>query len=449
VRFSTAELAVGLGGQLIGPDVTIEGAGIDSRSIERGQLFVPIVADRDGHDFIPDALDAGAAAYLTSQLVVGGSAVLVPDTQAALTQLGVMARAGLAGDAIGITGSVGKTTTKDLLGACLASAFRTASSARSLNNELGVPLTLVNAAEDTEWIVLEMGARGPGHIRDLVEMSRPQVGVVTSVAMAHLEFFGDLEGVFRAKSELVVGLPESGVAVLNFDDPNVRRMAEFSPGAVVSYGIDTGADVVAARVVLTDELQPSFTLTSEWGSAEVALRLHGFHQVSNALAAAAASLWCGVPLDGVVAALADAAGPSLRMDVRRPSRGPTLIVDCYNANPTSTEAALRSLAALRAARRVALLGVMAELGADSAEQHRRIAALAEELGIEVVGYQTNLYGPSQVATVKAAVDRATDLSSGDALLIKGSRVARLEDVVDAYGLAIDDQSFVSPWPKPR
>ncbi len=226
MRFSTAELALQLGGQLIGPDVTIDGASIDSRSIEHGQLFVPIVADRDGHDFIPDALGAGAAAYLTSQLVVGGSAVLVPDTQSALTQLGVVARAGLAGEVVGITGSVGKTTTKDLLAACLASTFRTASSERSLNNELGVPLTLVNAGADTEWIVLEMGARGPGHIRDLVEMTRPTVGVVTSVAMAHIEFFGDLEGVFRATSERVVGLSPDGVAVLNFDDPTVRRMGE-------------------------------------------------------------------------------------------------------------------------------------------------------------------------------------------------------------------------------
>ncbi len=380
MRFSTAELALQLGGQLIGADVTVEGASIDSRSIERGQLFVPIVADRDGHDFIPDALRGGAAAYLTSQLVVGGSAVLVPDTRAALTQLGVVARAGLAGEVVGITGSVGKTTTKDLLGACLASTFRTTSSERSLNNELGVPLTLVNAAEGTEWTVLEMGARGPGHISDLVEMTRPKVGVVTSVGHGPHRVLRRPRGVFRAKSELVVGLPETGLAVLNFDDPNVARMADLSPCPVLSYGIGPAWDVVAEQVVLNDELQPSFTLTSEWGSADVALRLHGLHQVSNALAAAAASLWCGVPLDAVVAALADASGPSLRMDVRRPSRGPTLIVDCYNANPTSTQSALRSLAALRATRRVALLGVMAELGADSEDQHRRIAAEAGRAG---------------------------------------------------------------------
>jgi UDP-N-acetylmuramoyl-tripeptide--D-alanyl-D-alanine ligase len=369
---------------------------------------------------------------------------VVDDTRLALSALGVMARERLSGGVIGITGSVGKTTTKDLVRTCLASTFRTAASERSLNNELGVPLTLVNAPDDAQWIVLEMGARGAGHIRELTDMTHPSVGVVTSVAMAHIEFFGDLQGVFDAKSELVTSLPASGVAVLNVDDPWVHQMAALSPCPVLGYGLDASADVTAEHVVLNHDLQPRFTLATPWGRADVSLTLHGTQQVSNALAAATTSLWCGVPLDRVTASLADVAGPHLRMEIRRPAHGPVMVIDCYNANPASTEAALRSLAALASARKVALLGVMAELGEETEPQHRRMAALAEELGIAVVGYQTHLYGPTHVMTVAAAVDAVGDLTPGDALLIKGSRVARLEDVVQAYGVAIGDPTLMAP-----
>ena len=221
MRFSTTELATHLGGSLIGPDVTVDGAGIDSRTIAPGQLFVPVVAERDGHAFIGAALAAGAAAYLTQEGPAGGTAVAVEDTGTALMNLGVLARSRVATGVVGITGSVGKTTTKDLLRHCLASTFRTAASERSFNNELGLPLTLLNAPDDAQWVVLEMGARGVGHIAQLARVGRPDVGIVTSVAMAHVEFFGGLDGVARAKGELVRALPESGVAVLNFDDARV------------------------------------------------------------------------------------------------------------------------------------------------------------------------------------------------------------------------------------
>ena len=451
MRFTTSELADRLGGTRIGPDVTVDGASIDSRSLVRGQLFVPIVAARDGHDFVAAALDAGAAAYLTAEGTVDergvdagaatatatATAVVVPDTSAALLELGRMARARIGdhgGGVVGITGSVGKTTTKDLVRACLAATFPTAASERSYNNELGLPLTLFGAADDVRWVVLEMGARGFGHIAQLAEVARPDVGVVTSVAMAHVEYLGDLDGVARAKSELVAALPDSGVAVLNFDDPRVAAMGSQCGAPVLGYSVSgvAEAEVRAEDVVLGDGLRPRFHLVTPWGEGDVRLSLAGVPQVSNALAAAAAALWCGVGFDQVVEALAGVEAPALRMELRRVDGGPVLIVDCYNANPASTEAALRSLAALAADRRVALLGLMAELGGATDGEHRRLAGLAEELGIEVVGYETDLYGAARVDGVDAAVALLRGVGPGDAVLVKGSRVARLEDVVRAY-----------------
>ncbi len=432
VRFSTSELATRLGGELVGPDVSVEGVSADSRTARPGQLFVPIVAERDGHAFIPAALAAGAPAYLTAHDPVGATAIVVADTAVALMNLGLVARERMPGGVIGITGSVGKTTTKDLVSACLSASFRTAASEKSFNNELGLPLTLLNAPDDAQWVVLEMGARGVGHITRLTRVARPDIGVVTSVAMAHVEYLGDLNGVARAKSELVTSLPPDGLAVLNFDDPRVAAMASLSPCPVLGYAVDGDADVRAEDVVLDESLRPAFRLVTPWGARDVRLALHGLQQVPNALAAATVALWCGVPLDRVLSALSGATGPPLRMEVRRVPGGPVLVVDCYNANPASTEAALRSLATLPARRKVALLGVMAELGAQAEAEHRRVATLAEGLGIEVVGSETLYYGPVHVDGPDAAVDLLKSTGPGDAVLVKGSRVARLEEVVRAY-----------------
>jgi UDP-N-acetylmuramoyl-tripeptide--D-alanyl-D-alanine ligase len=461
VRFTTAGLAAHLGGTVVGPDVAVEGASIDTRTAESGQLYIPIVADRDGHDFIPAAIAAGCPAYLTSRgpvalgaaaagdVAVGAAtAVVVDDTAAALMSLGEFARGRISGEVIGITGSVGKTTTKDILARCLASTFTTAASERSFNNELGLPLTLLNVPEDVQRVVLEMGARGFGHIRRLLGVARPEVGIVTSVAVAHIEYFGDLDGVARAKGELVEGLPSSGVAVLNLDDARVARMADSSPCPVLGYSVHgdeahTEAQVRAEIVTIDAELRPRFRLVTPWGSAEVHLSLHGVQQVGNALAASSAALWCGVPLETVVASLADVSASPLRMEVRHPPGGPTLLVDCYNANPASTEAALQSLAVLPAASRLALLGVMAELGTDTASEHHRIASVAASLGIEVVGYETDLYGSRSVRGLDEAVELLRSAGHTGAVLVKGSRVARLEEVVGAF----DGQS-PSPTPGP-
>jgi UDP-N-acetylmuramoyl-tripeptide--D-alanyl-D-alanine ligase len=441
VRFSTAELALHLGGTLVGADVTVDGASIDSRSLRSGQLFVPIVAERDGHDYIPEAIAAGAPAYLTAQPpepdATTATAIVVDETSSALLALGALARTHLGGGVVGITGSVGKTTTKDLLADCLSSTFSTAASARSFNNELGLPLTLLDAPDDARWAVLEMGARGVGHITRLAEVARPDVGIVTSVAMAHVEFFGDLDGVARAKSELVAALPATGVAVLNLDDIRVGGMASASPCPVLGYAVEGDADVRARDISLDDDLRPRFRLLTPWGEGDVRLTLHGAHQVGNALAAAAAALWCGVRFDDVVASLGRATGSPLRMEVLRPAGRPVLVVDCYNANPASTEAALRSLGELPGRRKLALLGLMAELGEETVSEHRRMAAVAAELGIEVVGFETDLYGDRRASGVDAAVSLLGSLGADDAVLIKGSRVAHLEDVARAVDGSVE------------
>jgi UDP-N-acetylmuramoyl-tripeptide--D-alanyl-D-alanine ligase len=336
------------------------------------------------------------------------------------------------GGAIGITGSVGKTTTKDLLASCLRSTFSTAASERSFNNELGLPLTLLSAPAAARWVVLEMGVRRIGDIERLAEVARPDVGIVTSVAMAHVAYLGDLEGVARAKGELVAALPSSGLAVLNFDDARVRDMASLSACPVLGYGVDAVADVRAEEVTLDRDLRARFRLSSPWGPARVRLALRGLHQVPNALAAAAVALWCGVPIETVAEALAASRGSPRRMEVHRVPRGPVLVDDCFNAIPASTEAALRSLAALPCERKLAVLGVMAELGDQSESEHRRIAHMAQELGIEVVGYDTALYGEAHVTGVEEAAAVLRTMGPGDAALVKGSRVARLEDVVCAY-----------------
>ena len=321
--------------------------------------------------------EAGAPAYLTAQEPVGGTAIRVRDTAAALLSLGAFAR-GHIGGAIGITGSVGKTTTKDLLAGCLASTFRTAASEGSFNNELGLPLTLFNAPEATRWVVLEMGARRAGDIKQLAEVAHPDIGVVTRVAKAHVEYFGDLDGVAHAKGELIEALPASGLAVLNCDDPRVRDMAARSACPVLGYAVGADADVRANAITLDQDLRARFRLSSPWGSIEVRLAVHGMHQVANALAAATVALWCGVPIESVAEALSITQGSPLRMEVRHVPVGPLLVVDCYNANPASAQAALRSLAALPVRRKLAVLGVMAELGVHGEPEHRRIALLADD-----------------------------------------------------------------------
>ena len=423
-----------MGGELLGPDVQIDGASIDSRSVRPGQLFVPIVAERDGHDFIKSALDGGATAYLTSRVdPVGGTAIRVADTALALADLGRAVRARVPDRVVGITGSVGKTSTKDLLAGVLRTTYRTAASEKSFNNELGLPITLAAAADDVEAVVLEMGARGVGHIDLLCSIAKPTVGVITRVEGVHLELFGDIESVARAKGELVESLPADGIAVLNADHRYVTAMADRTSARVLRYGLSPDADVYASDIVLDDELRATFRLHTPWGSTEVRLGARGEHQVPNALAAAAAAGGLGVPVESMADGFLAAELSGLRMELATSSRGVTVLNDAYNANPTSMSAALRSLATLPASRRVAVLGTMAELGADSPDQHRAIALEARDLGIEVIAVAEADYGDTarHVSDVDGVSAELGDLDDGTAVLVKGSRVAALERVAQA------------------
>ncbi len=434
MRFTVNEVAAATGGTVVAGDgeTVVSAASIDSRGVGPGQLFVPIVAARDGHEFIPAALAAGATAYLTDREPVGGVAVRVADTAVALADLGRAARARVTGAVVGVTGSVGKTSTKDLLAAVLSTTLRTAANERSFNNELGLPLTLFGAPDGTEAVVVEMGARGIGHVAELCVIARPTVGVITRVGGAHLEKFGGIEGVARAKGELVEALPADGIAVLNADDPRVAAMASRTSARVLTYGVGTG-DVSATDVRVDGELRASFTLRTPWGTTPVSLAVRGEHQVANALAAAAVAGGLGVGVDAIAAGLAGANISALRMELVRTPSGAAVLNDAYNANPTSMAAALGALAALPARRRVAVLGVMAELGDGGDAEHARMTDLARERDIEVIAVDAPAYGSGAVHVpgVAAAVAALGPVAEGDAVLVKGSRVAALERVADA------------------
>jgi UDP-N-acetylmuramoyl-tripeptide--D-alanyl-D-alanine ligase len=434
VRLVLDEIARVTGGRVVGPaDRGVDGATMDSRALRPGQLFVALRNDRDGHDFVAAARNAGAGAVLVEREVDDEPAVVVDDTGRALTDLGRHARARLDEvvvdgrhiAVVGVTGSVGKTSLKDLTAAATSRSRRTSASVRSFNNELGVPLTLLEAPDDTEVAVIEMGARGIGHVADLCAVARPTIGVVTAVALAHTEAFGTIDDVARAKGELVESLPADGTAVLNLRDERVAAMAQRTVAGVLTYGVDRG-DVRAEGVVLDDDLRPRFRLVSPWGDAEVTLAVRGRHNAENAAGAAAAALAAGAGLDRVVDGLATAELSPWRMELIVAPSGARILNDAYNANPTSMLAALDALADLEAERHTAVLGPMAELGEVSDAEHRRVADRAAELGVRVVAVDTEAYGGEHVDGVGGAAGALGRLDAGDAVLVKASRVAGLE-----------------------
>ncbi len=439
-----ADLSASHAAELVvdGPVVT------DSRHAGPGGMYIArIGAQMDGHRFVAPAREAGAVAALTTRPVPELPCVIVDDIQeafAALASAVVSAVPGL--QVVGITGSSGKTTTKDLLAAVLSAAGETVANVGSLNSEVGVPLTVCRVTPETRYLVLEMGARGVGHIRYLTDMVHPRVGVVLNVGSAHAGQFGGREATAQTKGELVEALPPDGVAVLNADDPLVAAMAPRARCGIVWTGrAELGARrtggshpalTVAARGITSEHGRSSFTLLTPEGRARIRLKLLGDHQVDNALSAAGAATALGLDADLIAGTLSETRLQSrYRMEATERPDGVTVVNDAYNANPDSMAAALRTLAAMTprgTGRRWLVVGEMLELGEDSVAEHRRVGELAAQLGIDRVVVVGDVAQPvragwgraegyAEVTGREAAETLLRDeLGSGDVVLIKAS-----------------------------
>lgn len=437
----------------VAPDTLVTGVVIDSRQVGPGSLFLAFPGERvDGHDFASAAWAAGASAVIASR-PVDVPHILLPDSTDMTAALGRIAaevvRRLPALRVIAVTGSSGKTSTKDLLASVLPSLGPTIAPVGSYNNDLGAPLTICRCDGDTRLLVLEMGARSAGHLARLCAIAPPSIGVVLNVGSAHLGTFGSREAIAQAKAE--VARAAQDVAVLNADDPLVSAMAADVSVPVVTFGRADSAQVRADDVSVDDEGRAAFRLTAGGRAADVALRLVGEHHVSNALAAAAVALQCGLDVPAVATALSAAEPRSRwRMEVRDTPTGVTVINDAYNANPESMRAALTTLTArgrISSRRTWAVLGEMAELGPAAESEHQSLGRFAVRSGVShmiVIGDRAGGIhvgavaeaswrdNSVHVADVGAAIDVLREqVRSGDIVLVKASRVAGLERVADA------------------
>ncbi|MBB2912859.1 UDP-N-acetylmuramoyl-tripeptide--D-alanyl-D-alanine ligase [Streptosporangium becharense] len=391
---------------------------IDSRDVRPGALFVAIKGARvDGHDFAAQAVQAGAVAVLAAR-PVDAPAVIVGDTVRAMTELATAVCADLpATTVIGVTGSAGKTTTKDLLARLTARVGPTVAPVESFNNEIGHPLTVLKAGEETRYLVLELSARNVGHIAHLTRVAPPSIGVVLNVGTAHLGVFGSRETIARAKGELVEALPADGVAVLNADDPLVAGMAERTAARVTWFGRGESATVRAENVVVDERGRASFTLRTPSGAAPVTLRLYGEHAVENALAAAAAGYELGLPVAVIAEELSEAEPRSRwRMEVTDRPDGVTVINDAYNANPDSMRAAFAALDAFAGSRRrLAVIGALRELGEESDALNEELGRLAGSSGLAALLVVGGADAGPVLAGALAAAGRAADPVPADVL----------------------------------
>jgi UDP-N-acetylmuramoyl-tripeptide--D-alanyl-D-alanine ligase len=440
------------------PMARVAGVSIDSRTIRAGELFFAIHGPRhDGHDHVAAALERGALAAVVAESrarqfpdAVRGSCLVVDDTLRALHRLATAVRLAWGKKIAGVTGSVGKTTTKEILAAVLGAKLRVLKSEGNFNNAYGLPLTLFRLEDEHDAAVLEMGMSRRYELQELAAIAKPDVGVVTRVAPAHLEFFASVEEIALAKRELIEGLngPDS-VAVLNADDPLVAAFAAHAPGRVLTYGIDHGADYHAESIEDRGALGSAFVLVENGKRTQLELALPGRHVISNALAAlAAASVW-GIGEAEAQSVLRTLQAPAMRGELLRFTNGAALINDSYNSSPAALHAMIKVLAATpNYRRRILAAGEMRELGATSAELHREAGKFAAETGkIDwVVGVegdaaqivegavaggiprsQTKVFGSSE----EAAKFLADFVAPGDLLLVKGSRGVKMERVVES------------------
>jgi UDP-N-acetylmuramoyl-tripeptide--D-alanyl-D-alanine ligase len=431
------------GGRLQGEDAVIGDVCTDSRRIEPGQLFVALVGERhDGHDHVAAAARSGAVAALVARaLPVDIPQVVVDDTLLALGRLAAGRRGQLTAKVVGITGSNGKTTVKTLTAAILARHGRTHVNAGNFNNEIGLPVTVLQIADDCQYAVLEMGAGKPGDIAYLADIGRPDIGLVTTIAPAHLERMGSLDGIAETKGAMYSELPEDGVAVINADCDYADYFAKRAGHRrILRFGLDHGADI-GAQIVEMGATGSRFVLSSPCGDAEIDLPLPGRHNIANALAAASIACALGVPNECIVHGLHHAGSVPGRLRSRAMPGGWTLIDDSYNANPGSTRAAIDTLA-LAGRETWLVLGDMAELGPRASDMHAEVGAYARRQGV------ARLFGTGAltVAACKAFgdgrgehfADQATllealrkGLHEGVTCLVKGSRSAGMDRVVAA------------------
>lgn len=427
-------------------DAAISGWSIDSRTTQPGDCFFAIRGVRDGHDFVDKAFERGAAlAIVDREISAAGPVLQTADTQEALLKLGAAAREQWGGTVIGVTGSAGKTSTKDAVAALLTTAFKTGRNEGNLNNHLGVPLSILRLDAACEVAVLEMGMNHAGEIRTLARTARPSIGVVTNAGWAHAENFEDgIDGVARAKRELIEELPPTGIAVLNADDERVKNFAAVHPGRSILYGFSADAEVRAENVDISDQGARFQTLGVEFESP-----LAGRHGVSNVLAAIAAASAMGINPVTLKDAVRGLRAGSMRGE-RSVRNGITIINDCYNANPEAMRSMLELLRGIPARRHIAVLGEMLELGREAESLHRGIGRFAAEQGIHaVIGIRGAARFIAQEAlnagtSVSAAYffstpEEAGDFirgfaEPGDAILFKGSRGVQVEKALErAFG----------------
>jgi UDP-N-acetylmuramoyl-tripeptide--D-alanyl-D-alanine ligase len=458
-RLSVAEVTRAVHGEVVrgDPDAVCSGAAIDSRKVRGGEVFFAYAGEHtDGHRFVGDALARGAGAAVVRRghervdAASDGSIIEVEDTFQALHDLARTARGrGVPERLVGLTGSAGKTTTKELLAALLGARFRVAATPGNLNNLYGFPMSLLNVPDGTEWMVAEMGMSTPGELRQLSLLGRPDAAVFTVVRPVHLEFFGTVQAIAEAKSELLAGLAEDGLIAANADDPEVtrivRRHAERPEwrGRVVWYGIHHDADVRGRDLEAEPEgIGSRFILESGGESREVRLPLHGLYNVENCLAAAACAWGLGLTLDEIAAAVRGVRPAEHRGHVHRVA-GPrgtyTLVDDSYNSNPDAAGKALAGAKQLAGSRWVAVLGDMRELGPEGPRFHRETGERAARLGFApVLGVgelsRELVEGAGPVAdwrpdAAAAAEWAAAEVRAGDVVLVKGSRGVKLDTVV--------------------